>query len=538
MLSSNQISRIPSFLFIFIILLSPFGLASVIPGVVDGSNNGAVSWGNGRSLLQDNNGGDSSLILAAERTHRKDPSDKLNYYTGGWNISNDHYKSSVAFTGAPLFLIAAIWFLGFGLALLLVCLCCCCCGKTRYGYSRSAYALSLAFLALFTIAAIIGSAVLYTGQDKFYHSTKDTMDFVVAQADSTVYKLRNVSGVLAVAKSTGVAQIFLPKDVQNSIDRVDDTINSSANTLETETRNNKRDILRAIDVVSQTLIVLAAVMLGLAALGFLLSILGLQFLVYILVILGWILIAATFFLSGIFLVLHNVVGDTCVAMDQWVKHPEAHTALDDIIPCVDPQAARAALSQSKDVTFQMVGVVNRIINNVSNINMPARSPAWYNQSGPFVPNLCNPFNSDKTDRTCAAGEVEFSNATEVWKSYVCKVSAKNVCTTVGRLTPDLYRQMNTAVNISGGLYHYGPFLAELVDCTFLRGTFNVIHDDHCPDLSKFSKWVYIGLALASAAVMFSLIFWVIYARERRHRKYTKLVDARSGLGSPSQSQSK
>lgn len=75
------------------------------------------------------------------------------------------------------------------------------------------------------------------------------MDFVVAQADSTVYKLRNVSGVLAVAKSTGVAQIFLPKDVQNSIDRVDDTINSSANTLETETRNNKRDILRAIDVV-------------------------------------------------------------------------------------------------------------------------------------------------------------------------------------------------------------------------------------------------------------------------------------------------
>lgn len=62
-------------------------------GVVDGSNNGAVSWGNGRSLLQDNNGGDSSLILAAERTHRKDPSDKLNYYTGGWNISNDHYKS-------------------------------------------------------------------------------------------------------------------------------------------------------------------------------------------------------------------------------------------------------------------------------------------------------------------------------------------------------------------------------------------------------------------------------------------------------------
>lgn len=108
-----------------------------------------------------------------------------------------------------------------------------------------------------------------------------------------------------------------------------------------------------------------------------------------------------------------MVGDTCVAMDQWAKHPKAHTALDDIIPCVDPQAAQGALSQSKEVTFQMVGVVNRIINNVSNVNMPSGSPASYNQSGPLVPNLCNPYNSDKTDRKCASGEVEFSNATEV-----------------------------------------------------------------------------------------------------------------------------
>lgn len=96
----------------------------------------------------------------------------------------------------------------------------------------------------------IGSVVLYTGQEKFHNSTKDTLDFVVAQADSTVYKLRNVSNVLAVAKNTGVAQIFLPKDVQNNIDSVDNTINSAADTLETETRNNKKDILYVIDFVS------------------------------------------------------------------------------------------------------------------------------------------------------------------------------------------------------------------------------------------------------------------------------------------------
>lgn len=35
----------------------------------------------------------SSLILAAESTHRKDPLDGFNYYKGGWNISERHYFS-------------------------------------------------------------------------------------------------------------------------------------------------------------------------------------------------------------------------------------------------------------------------------------------------------------------------------------------------------------------------------------------------------------------------------------------------------------
>lgn len=104
------------------------------------------------------------------------------------------------------------------------------------------------------------------------------------------------------------------------------------------------------------------------------------------------------------------MGDTCVAMDQWVNNPTAHTALDDIIPCVDADTAQESLSQSKEVTFQMVGLVNGVLSNVSNANL---SPGTYNQSGPLVPLLCNPYNPDKTDRKCAAGEVDLSNATQV-----------------------------------------------------------------------------------------------------------------------------
>lgn len=44
-----------------------------------------------RRSLADETVQNSSLILAKERTRRKDPLDDFHKYTGGWNISNDHY---------------------------------------------------------------------------------------------------------------------------------------------------------------------------------------------------------------------------------------------------------------------------------------------------------------------------------------------------------------------------------------------------------------------------------------------------------------
>lgn len=110
---------------------------------------------------------------------------------------------------------------------------------------------------------------------------------------------------------------------------------------------------------------------------------------------------------------------------------------------------------------------------------------------------------------------------QVWKNYRCEVSSAGICTTTGRLTPDIYNQTTAAVNVSYGLYRYGPFLVGLQDCTFVRQTFSGISVDHCPGLRKYTEWIYVGLVMVSAAVMLSLIFWVIYARERRHRVYMK-----------------
>ena len=110
----------------------------------------------------------------------------------------------------------------------------------------------------------------------------------------------------------------------------------------------------------------------------------------------------------------SVTADTCVAMNQWVQNPTAHTSLDDILPCVDNATAQETLSKSKEVTSQLVDVLNQVITNVSNINFsPNFAPMYYNQSGPLLPLLCNPFNPDLSNRTCTAGEVDLDNATQV-----------------------------------------------------------------------------------------------------------------------------
>lgn len=110
----------------------------------------------------------------------------------------------------------------------------------------------------------------------------------------------------------------------------------------------------------------------------------------------------------------SVVADTCVAMDEWVQNPTAHTALDDILPCVDNATAQETLLRSRDVTYQLVRIVDVVITNVTNLQNPPKGlPFYYNQSGPMLPSLCNPFNPDLSKRQCAAGEVELQNATQV-----------------------------------------------------------------------------------------------------------------------------
>ncbi|XP_020535332.2 uncharacterized protein LOC110009551 [Jatropha curcas] len=464
------------------------------------------------------------VILAAERTHRKDPLQNFEYYTGGWDYKNNHYWASVAFSAAPLFITAVVWFVLLGLFLLFACICCCCCRhKKTYGYSPIAYALSLIFLTLATAGVSAGCIVLYVNQEHFNDSIADCLEFVLQEALSILNQFLSILNTLSSACKLVIDEVPVPDDIKHQIDVVDQMMLATANISQIQSVANAKNIRNVLSPTRLALDIVASVMLVLVFLGFLFSLLGRQCCIYILVTLAWILVTVTFILCGIFLILHNVVADTCVAVDDWLENPRANASLSlQFLPCLDNKTTAETIRTTKETSSYVINILNRYIMEVPNKDMqPNAGIVYHNQSGPLVPLLCNPFNPDLTERDCNTAEVNFNNVAQEWQKYICQVSEFGICNTTGRLTPKVYGQMTAAVNVSYKLYTSDHLLLDIGECKFVLRTFRKISEDYCPGLRMYSFRTYAGLVTVGASAMCALIMWIVYGRERQKRNYTK-----------------
>ncbi|KAG8053598.1 hypothetical protein GUJ93_ZPchr0001g32345 [Zizania palustris] len=420
------------------------------------------------------------LVLAEERTRRPDVLDHLRMYGGGWNITNKHYWASVSFTGVTGFALAAVWFTSFGTAVAVRCFC-----KPRIGKEKVSHGDILRFvlLVVFTLTLTTGCVVLLYGQIRFGEEATSTVDFVVNQSDFTIQTLRNVTDYLSFAKTISVAALYLPSDVQGQIDNLKVDLNKAADTISQKTAENYRRIRKVLQNVSVVLICIAVLTPLLAFLGYVLEIYGPRCTVYVFVTLCWKIVAALFILLGIFLILSSAARDTCEAMDEWAQHPQAETALSNILPCVDESTTNQTLYQSKHVVF--------------------------------MPYLCSPYDSNLTDRQCKSREVTFDNATIAWLNYTCMVPDEDLCSGPRTITPEIYAQLVLAANVSYALYHYAPLLLNLQDCKFVRSTFSSIASQYCPPLWYDLSLVSAGLALIAPGVILGLLLMLFADRPQR-----------------------
>lgn len=493
-------------LLLFSFLLLEIHPCSVIAGCLGNTRTPSLiqEWPSrhGRTLLQASNVSTNYLILAQDRTERRDPLNNFEIYREGWDVKNEHYWASVGYTGGPGFVVAVVW-LVIGVAyLLLLCCCCCCCSRRLKGSHRGGNFFPLLFLLLFTGAAVAGCVLVYIGQGKSHDELSATLDYVVQESDQVVVRLRNTSTVLSNAQSIDVLNYFLPASKKAQIQQLDSQMTAAADTLENKTHENADNITSVLNKVRFAMIVVAGVMLLLVLLGFLFSTLGITPLMYLLVFVVWFLVAGTWLLCGVYIMLNNVIGDTCISMQEWVANPSAQTSLQDILPCVDISTTNKALNQTRTLTNDTVTGVNNVITTSLN-----------NGSSQGMPLMCNPLESSLSSDGC----VNISSASQEWLPYVCSnTSTSQACRLGGKLTTQIYDQLNESLAVLNGLNDNIPFLLDLVNCQFVRQVFTEIRKQHCHPLREYLKWQYIGLALISGGFMFSILFWIVFNRRRRH----------------------
>ncbi|KAL8161281.1 hypothetical protein V2J09_012770 [Rumex salicifolius] len=450
-----------------------------------------------------------TLVLAGHQTRRPDILNGFKKYNGGWNMTNQHYWASVGFTGAAGFVLAVLWLVLFGVALVIYH----CCGwkiNVKLEGSENSQKICFTLLILFTCASIIGCIILSVGQDKFHGQVIRTLNYVMNQSDYTVQTLRNVTEYLSLAKTINLSQVILPPDVEHDIDELSIDLKSASQTLTEKTGENAVKIKQVFRKVRAALIVVAIIMLLLAVLGLALSLKRHRHAIYIFILTGWLLVAGTFILCGVFVIFNSAIVDTCTAMQEWANNPQAETALSDILPCVNERATDKTLTESKKIVAGIVNIVNQFIYTYADTNRSHGDIFYYNQSGPLVPPLCYPFNYLLEDRACGQQEVSMENASLVWESQVC-LTENDTCITSGRLTPTMYGQLVTAVNVSNAIKRYTPPMLSLQNCNFVRDAFVKITSSYCPALEHYLRVINAGLGLISVGVMLCLVLWIPFA---------------------------
>lgn len=97
-----------------------------------------------------------------------------------------------------------------------------------------------------------------------------------------------------------------------------------------------------------------------------------------------------------------------------MDNPHAETALSNILPCVDQRTTNQTLVKSKQVVVDIVNIINGFIDTYANSNpTDPHNSIYYNQSGPLMPNLCYPYDSQLQDLPCFEQEVSMENSSSV-----------------------------------------------------------------------------------------------------------------------------
>ncbi|CAI5481654.1 unnamed protein product [Closterium sp. Yama58-4] len=403
-----------------------------------------------------------NVTLAPNRTHRKNPLDGLNYYTGGWDPANKDYWASVVWSVVYAPLLGLLWLiLGLGIVGFSLLTCLCCRDKwtemrdPKYAkYTKKDLWVPLGFMLLGIVAVLVGFSVMVAGGVKLHNDVNTVTQYVTEQVDFTASVIYNLSNIVETSSSITVANAVIPADKKADIEAKARKANETATELQAKTADGINLINNGLRVLSITFYTIGCIITALCILALLFSLLKWVVASNIFLTLIWVVVFLTWCMTAGLLIAYLVNGDTSVALEQVQQSPTINSAMDKYLHCIPSEKL---LNATRYARYTAATVLT-----TANSSVASNAPRVFKILG--VPGgICVPYgpapNFTRDTSLCVQGE------TILFPQFVNKLM-----TTAGSsaLVPEVVRNDLTATAQTLALLESTiPNVLTLVDCSYV-----------------------------------------------------------------------
>ncbi|CAN0923026.1 hypothetical protein LINGRAHAP2_LOCUS33366 [Linum grandiflorum] len=462
-------------------------------------------------------------------TVRVDPLDGFNKYRGGFDITNEHYWTSTAFTGIYGYAIAAFWLLAalsYAAFKLIVALLCCKCRrriKPRQEHDRTVnentkLQPSPLLNRNSTIGGqIVASGVAIGGSVKFHDKARKAVDIIIHTADDaseTIYNatsaMTGISRTLVVTAGdqspTAVAAASASAFLASTSRRLD----AEAASIQKEARDNERLIRLALTVVYVITVVAVSVNLAVALALSVCGILRIRKAISWLFWLCWLLMIISWFLFGIYYFLQNFAKDTCNALEKFEQDPYSST-LSSLVPCDALESAKPILNEVSEGIYDIVSRINDAVSSV-----PSSITNNVQICSPFSPPPNYRYRAYNADN-CPPSSIPIGGIPKLLEQYLSETD---------------YRVVEGYASSIQSLVDAYPGMESLAECESVRVSLSRIVSRHCRPLKKNVAISWAALVALSSLDLVLLLLVVVGKRMAYSSRNTAVEDHESAADFP------
>ncbi|GER28147.1 Na(+)/H(+) antiporter NhaB [Striga asiatica] len=467
----------------------------------------AVALSASRASAQTSN---SSLHL--DNTVRVDPLDNLRKYREGYDVTNEHYWSSTAFTGVSGYAISAAWLmcgLGYGVYLLV---------RKSFKKNRKPKKIvpchkncrlkPLVIAIVFTVLAILGVGLVLGGNAKFHSRAKTVIDIVIDTADEASDTIRNTTQAMKEMNIT-LGNETLGTESSDTratrfLTRTSRALDDQAANISRQASKNRRLINRGLNIVYVffSFILLFIFTPQINECVWCIEILEESSSINRALLDTHCPLLAVLRHIPLPTKVHFFANDTCTAFESFQQNPY-NNSLSSILPCDELLSARAVLD---DVSSGIFDLVNEVNNNIST-------------SYGNIVQICNPFSPPPTyeyqPSNCPVESIRIGDIPRVLRLLTCPDTNGGTCNG-GIVVPagDFNRVEAYTTSVQRLLDVY-PGLESLVECGTVRAAFAEILESHCGPLRRYARMAWASLAFLSVVMVVLVLLWAAGAHHVR-----------------------